>query len=102
MGSREPLATDRLVASEEKIEGTEDKQTLQDWFENVAMKVNLVYPGSKAILDRAAGNVTEIAQSEMNRRGDNVLGEHAIAADVRLFEVQDKGNRSESPQDSQL
>ena len=73
MGSREPLATNKLAASEDKIERTEDKQTLEDRFENVAMKVKLVYQGSKAVLDWAAGNVTEITQSEISRRGDNVL-----------------------------
>ena len=37
----EPLAINKLVASEEKIEGTEDKQMLEDWFEGVSMKVSL-------------------------------------------------------------
>ena len=73
MGSREPLATNKLVASEDKIEGVEDKQTLEDWFENVAMKVNLVYPGAKTILDWAASNAAEITASEINRRGDSTL-----------------------------
>ena len=73
MGSREPLATNKLVASEDKIEGVEDKQTLEDWFENVAMKVNLVYPGAKSILDWAASSATEITASEINRRGDSTL-----------------------------
>ena len=73
MGSREPLATNKLVASEDKIEGTEDKQTLEDWFENVNMKVNFVYQGAKAILDWAASDGTEITASEINRRGDSTL-----------------------------
>lgn len=73
IGSREPLATNKFVASEDKTEGTEDKQTLEDGFENVAMKVNLVYPGAKATLDRVANNGTEITASEINRRGDNTL-----------------------------
>ena len=46
MNSREPLATNKLVSSEDKVEGTEDKQVLQYLFEGVAMKVNLVYPGA--------------------------------------------------------
>ena len=73
MGSREPLATNKLVVSEDKIEGVEDKQTLEDWFENVATKVNLVYPGAKAILGWAASNATEITASEINSRGDSSL-----------------------------
>ena len=73
MGSRAPPATNKLVASEDKIEGTEDKQTLEDWFEGVDMNVNLVYPGAKAILDRTAESASKITASEISRRPDNTL-----------------------------
>ena len=69
----EPLAINKLVASEDKIEGTEDKQTLEDWFEGVSMKINLIYPGAKAILDWASSNSTEITASEIARRPDMTL-----------------------------
>ena len=89
MGSREPLATNKIVASEDKIEGTEDKQTLEDSFEGVAMNVNLVYPGAKAILDRAAESGSEITASEINRRGDSNLAT-MLVTNVCLLEVQDE------------
>ena len=69
----EPLATNKLLLSDEKIDGTESRQTLEDWFEDVAMKVNLVYPGSQAILDWAAQSTMEITPSEIARRADNML-----------------------------
>ena len=50
-GSRESLATNQLVVSEDPIEGAEEKQVLEDWFEGVDMKVNLVYPGTQTLLD---------------------------------------------------
>ena len=69
----EPLAINKLVASEDRIEGTEDKQTLKDCFEGVSMKIHLIYPGAKAILDWAAASSTEITASEIARRPDMSL-----------------------------
>ena len=44
-GSREPLATHKLMMGEAKINGSESSAVLDDWFELIAMKVNLIDPG---------------------------------------------------------
>ena len=70
-GSRtEPLATHKLLMSEEQLDGKDDKQTLEDWFSNVDMKVNLVYPGAKKVLDWAAAETEEITPTVVSRRPD--------------------------------
>ena len=65
----EPLATNNLLMSDERIDGTESRQTLEDWFDDVAMKMNLVYPGAQAILEWAAQSTTEITSAEIERDG---------------------------------
>ena len=78
----EPLATNKLLMSEEKIDGTESRQTLEDWFDDVAMKIHLVYPGAQAILEWAAQSTTEITSSEIERRRDIIL---ATPLSLHLF-----------------
>ena len=78
----EPLATNKLLMSDERIDGTESRQTLEDWFDDVAMKINLVYPGAQAILDLAAQRRTDITSSEIERRRDNIL---ATSLSLQLF-----------------
>ena len=48
-GNRDPLATHKLMIGEAKINGSESSAVLDDWFELIAMKANLIYPGGKAI-----------------------------------------------------
>ena len=73
-GSRtEPLATHRLLKDEDKLDGGEDKNTIEEWFSTVVMKVNLVYPGAQTIMEWAGTTTEEITQGEINRRHDNTL-----------------------------
>ena len=72
-GSREPLATHKLMMGEGKINGSESSAVLDDWFELIAMKVNLIYPGGKAILDWCSDHEGEIKASDIQSRGDSGL-----------------------------
>ena len=72
-GSREPLATHKLMVGEAKINGSESSAVLDDWFELIAMKVNLIYPGGKAILDWCSDHEGEIKASDIQSRGDSGL-----------------------------
>ena len=80
--------------SEDKIEGTEDKQVLEDWFEGVAMKVSLIYIGAKAILDWAAANATEITPSEISRRSEICLAK-MLSLQLYAF-LKSKNNTSDA------
>ena len=66
----EPLATNRLMADEPKLDGSEDKLAIEDWFNSVLMKVNLVYPGAQAILEWAATQPQEITYHDISSRAD--------------------------------
>ena len=72
-GTKEPLATHKLMISETKINGSENSAILDDWFELITMKVNLIYPGGKSILDWSAEHSGEITASDIQSRGDSAL-----------------------------
>lgn len=69
----EPLATHKLLMSEEKLQGKEDKPALKDWFSNLAIKVICVYPGADQVLDWAATKTNEITPSAAAQRPDAMM-----------------------------
>ena len=69
----EPLETNKLLMSDERIDGTDTRQTLEDWFDDVAMKINLVHAGAQAILEWATQSTAKITSSKIERRRDSLL-----------------------------
>ena len=70
---QEPLTTHRLLVSENKIDGNEPVAVLEDWFDLIAMKTNLIYPGAQAILDWAGAEPSEITGHSIASRMDGAL-----------------------------
>ena len=46
---------------------------LEDWFELISVKINLVHPGAKAIIDWAGSHPTEITSTDISQRMDAAL-----------------------------
>ena len=46
---------------------------LEDWFDLITMKINLIYPGAQAILDWAGTESSEISSHMISKRMDGVL-----------------------------
>ena len=63
----------KLMITEGKISGAESSSVLEDWFELIAMKVNLIHPGSKAVLDWSADQSSEITAFQIQQRADATL-----------------------------
>ena len=72
-GSREPLITHKLMMNENKLNGSENSSTIEDWFDLITMEVNLIYPGSKSILDWCSQQSTEITAFQIQQRHDASL-----------------------------
>ena len=68
-----PLATHRLLVPEAKISGSESVAVLEDWFDLITMKVNLIYPEPQMILDWAGAETSEITAQANASRMDGVL-----------------------------
>ena len=78
----EPLATNRLMADEPKLDGSEDKLVIEDWFNSVLMKVNLVYPGAQSLLEWAGTQPTEITYHDISKRANAGL---ANTVGIQMF-----------------
>ena len=80
--SSEPLATHKLLVSEKRIDGSEPVAALEDWFDLITMKINLIYPGAQSILDWAGSEGGEITTHMISGRMDASL---ATKPSLELF-----------------
>ena len=76
--SSEPLATHKLLVSEKRIDGSEPAAVLEDWFDLITMKTNLIYPGAQSILDRAGSEQNEITSHMISSRMDGSLDKKSL------------------------
>ena len=93
--SAEPLATHKLLVSEKRLDGSEPVAALEDWFDLITMKINLIYPGAQAILDWAGTELSEISSHMISTRLDGVLAS-TVNGTVCTTEVQNRAGSRQS------